>query len=123
MTKIKQPELDVSTFSTAHMAAEIRAKQLSTKTSQDNLLTKIAETQEDITDVSGTSLVKKIEDNISLHIRTIESTNKIIAFSEISSIGYPIKFNKTIIQLKLALEWIQHRGEQLITDIRTERFL
>ncbi len=36
---------------------------------------------------------------------------------QLENVGYPIKFNKTALQLEMALKWIEERDSGIINDL------
>jgi len=107
----------INTISTAHMAAQIRVKQLATKESQDLLLVAIRKVLELGQDKSGQEIVAEIEKTLLFQLELVREVNAKLAPKDITAqVGYPIKFNKTALQLEMALDWVRRRGEDLIVD-------
>ena len=108
----------ITSQSSAHMSSQIRAKQLATKSSQDKLNTAIIQRFEEIQDISGEVLIKGVVKSISSWLELVKQINFSFApKEELANIGFPIKFNKTALQLEMALSWIEQREISLITDL------
>ncbi len=109
--------MDITKHSTRNMSLQIRLKQLATKSSQDKLREAIVKSLEE-TECSGEELIKILSDNISNSLELIKSLNASFSPKEqLENIGYPIKFNKTALQLKMALDWIEQREIGIINDL------
>lgn len=112
----------VGSYSVAHMIAQVRARQLAIEHSQDNLQTKIALAMEDELDFSGNGLTRKIQLDLSYNLHTMTFYNSLISKAGIKDLGYPIKCNKTALQLKMALDWAVLCGSKLITKLESNLF-
>ncbi|XP_031633870.1 uncharacterized protein LOC116347432 [Contarinia nasturtii] len=112
----------VNTKQVAHIVAQVRAKQLATKSIQDNMSQIIVQYHEDHPDVSDRELAQQFLQNISTDHSTSVSINNYLNGQDINLIGYPIKFNKTHLQLNMAKEWIAEQKESLITQIIAGKF-
>ncbi|MEY3197272.1 MAG: hypothetical protein RLZZ59_643 [Pseudomonadota bacterium] len=109
----------VSSLSVALMIAQIRAKQLATKTTQDNLQKMIKKSLE-VNDSSGEVLIKTIQDNLSkwmVEIDLLKDGGPDNPFQNIGNAGFPIKFNKTSFQLKMLSDWIEDKGDAVIGNL------
>ncbi len=92
-----------------NMVTQIRVKQLATASTQNLLNKEIIEEFEELKDVSSESLVKQIKANLSEWLEYIKEVNAKFAPKEsLENLGYPIKFNKTELQLKMALDWLNN---------------
>lgn len=114
-----QTNFNVDSFPVAHMAAQIRARQLATKSTQDHLQKKIVEALENNLDSSGESIVQKIRTDIASNLKWMNWLNKIISDKDkvdLGAVGFPIKFNKTAIQLKMALDWVERNDDVFLSD-------
>ncbi|WP_375326308.1 hypothetical protein [Candidatus Tisiphia endosymbiont of Nemotelus uliginosus] len=113
---------EVNTRQIAHIVAQARAKQLATKSTQDKLSKIIIEYRQDHPDISDRELVQQFSQNISTRCETSKSINEYLKGPGLNQIGYPIKSNKTPLQLNMAKGWIDDQGEGLITQITTGKF-
>ncbi|XP_055299412.1 uncharacterized protein RP439-like [Sitodiplosis mosellana] len=113
---------DISNQQIVHMVAQIRAKQLATKYSQDKVQKFIVEYHDEHPDISDTDLVKLSIESLESFVRTSVSMNSYLTDQEKDSIGHPIKMNKTHLQLNLAKKWEESQGEELITAIKNGKF-
>ena len=110
--------IDIQSNSSAHMVAQIRSKQLKIKDSQDVLSKSIIEHWESVVDKSGEQLSKEIYSSILEYFEYSQKIDLLIKRKDVNSIGYPIKCNKTTIQLGMAKDWLNERIEKdLISDI------
>lgn len=113
----------VSSLAAAHMTAQIRTKQLAIKSTQDKLNNKIIRKLEEVQDFSGEALIKKISDNISDWLELVKKVNASFAPQvESENVGYPIKHNKTVLQLEMALNFLKKRKLCLIKDLEKNIF-
>lgn len=112
----------VNTKQIAHMVAQARAKQLATKSTQDKLLKIITEYRQDHPDVSDKELEQQFLQNISENYRTSISINNYLKTQDLNKIGFPIKSNKTHLQLNMAKGWIEEQEESLIAQILAGKF-
>ncbi len=115
--KTLNESVDITEMSSAHMATQIRVRQLATKTTQDRLQELIIQKLEEQQENSGKELVKLISENLSRWLAEIKLVNTSFSSKEaLENVGYPIKYNKTALQLEMALKWVDNR-EDLITDL------
>ncbi|XP_054711733.1 uncharacterized protein RP439-like [Uloborus diversus] len=101
----------------AHMVAQIRSKQKATKDSQDRVQKIIVEDREQRPDTSDAELVNLFERNLETCYDTSISINNYLKDQDLCNIGWPIKTNKTHLQLKMAQNWTQTHEEDLISQI------
>lgn len=114
--------LDIVHKQVAHMVAHIRAKQLATKYSQDQAQEIIVEYCEQHPDISYAKLARLFIDNLETYKDISLSINDYLRDQDLGDIGYPIKFNKTYLQLNMAKQWAEHQGEELISQIKSGQF-
>jgi len=112
----------VNTKQIAHIASQARAKQLATKSTQDNLQQIIVQYSEDHPDVSDRELVQQFLQKISTDYESSISIKNYLKSQDLNQVGYPIKFNKTHLQLNMAKGWLEEQKESLITQIRAGKF-
>ncbi|WP_341789772.1 hypothetical protein [Rickettsia endosymbiont of Polydrusus tereticollis] len=113
---------DINSKSVAHMVTQIRAKQLATKDAQDRLQKNIVERWEDKKDISGEKLVQEIAEKLKDFLDTSNLINTSLKAQDVNNIGYPIKFNKTSLQLDMAKKWVESQKEDLIGQIKKNEF-
>lgn len=102
----------------AHMSEQIRTKQLATKSTQEKLNTAIIKKLQEIQDISGEALTKQIAENLSGWLELVKGVNGLFSpKEELENVGYPIKFNKTALQLEMALKWVAQRDLDIINDL------
>lgn len=107
----------INTRQIAHIVAQARAKQLATKSTQDNLIKIITEYREGHPDVSDSELEQRLLQIISEYDNTSILINDYLEEQGLSKVGYPIKNNKTHLQLSMARGWSEERKGSLITEI------
>lgn len=112
-----QDGIFITEKSTAHMVAQIRSRQLATKSSQDSLQKAILIRLSELQDVSGEELIQSILANLFNWQELILNTNVALKQTSVESIGYPIKFNKTLLQLEMVSKWVESKGVDLIGDL------
>lgn len=101
----------------AHMVSQIRAKQKAIKDTQDTVQKIILEYREQHPDESDTELVKLFTGSLNaFHITSIV-INKYLKDQDLNNVGYPIKTNKTHLQLDMAKHWAESQGETLVSQI------
>lgn len=108
----------ITSIPAAHMSTQIRAKQLATKSTQEKLNAAIIKKLQEMQDISGEALTKQIAENLSGWLELVKGVN--VLFSpkeELENVGYPIKFNKTALQLEMALKWVAQRDLDIINDL------
>ena len=114
-------EINPVTYS---MASQIRNRQLATKASQDNLRGSIVEYWESdkFKDVSGEGYAKSLLESLSKYETDTVGINDVVSQEDPSLVGYPIRYNKTHLQIQMAREWVEKRGEGILSDIKNGRF-
>ncbi|WP_256621272.1 hypothetical protein [Rickettsia sp. TH2014] len=106
----------------AHMVAQIRAKQLATKYSQNKVQEIIIEYSEQHPDISDSEMASVVTNNLQRHEHISVSINNYLKDQNLNDIGFPIKYNKTSLQLNMAKQWAEHQGEELISQIKSGMF-
>ncbi|KHO02429.1 hypothetical protein JS61_07625 (plasmid) [Rickettsia felis] len=114
--------ITINTKQIAHMVVQVRAKQLATKSTQDKLSKIITEYRQDHPDVSDKELEQQFLQKISENYCTSISINDYLKTQDLNKIGFPIKSNKTHLQLNMAKGWIKEQEESLITQILAGKF-
>jgi hypothetical protein len=111
------PGFDITSYSVAHIAAQARTKQLAIKDAHDRLHIAVTERLEEMADVSGEAITAKFKEDLSSWLGTVQGVNATFAPREMASeVGYPIKFNKTAVQLEIVKNWVDSRDD-LISDL------
>lgn len=111
---------EITSYTAAHMSAQIRAKQLATKATQDRLNAAVKQALEDGADESGEAITARIRENLSTWLGMVQGVNTVFAPRETTlDVGYPIKFNKTDPQLQMAVSWVESRDD-FITDLNSD---
>lgn len=113
---------DITRTSLAYMAAGIRAIQDATKYSQDKVQKIIVEYREQYPDISDAELGKLVIKSLENYYQDSASINQNLTSQQDNVIGFPIKNNKTHLQLKMAKEWGESQGEELISQIENGKF-
>ncbi|MGX6960457.1 MAG: hypothetical protein ACIPMY_04455, partial [Rickettsia endosymbiont of Pentastiridius leporinus] len=108
----------------AHMAAQIRVKQLATSDTQSRIQKAIVEWEEQNPDKSGNEVSKQIVEGLEQFYNISNSINDYFKEQKIpaTDLGYPIKFNKTNLQLKMAYDYAKEQGENLLGQIEKGNF-
>ncbi|HJD66900.1 MAG TPA: hypothetical protein LFV66_00205 [Rickettsia endosymbiont of Bembidion lapponicum] len=117
-------EFKINSASVAHMATQVRAKQLATRDSQYKVLASIVKTwEENHPDKSGEAIGKQIVQDLEKFHNISKSLNDHLKAEDVNKIGYPIKFNKTNLQLEMSLEYAkQQESDNLIGQIKNCHF-
>jgi hypothetical protein len=103
----------INSSTALNMVTQIRVKQLATESAQNLLNKEIIKKFEESKDISGEYLVKQIKANLSEWLEYIKEVNAKFATKEaLENVGYPIKFNKTALQLKMALDWVNNSEDK-----------
>lgn len=111
---------EITSYTAAHMVAQIRAKQLATKATQDRLNAAIRQELEDKADESGEAIAAKIKVDMSSWLAGVQSINSLLTpREETLNVGYPIKFNKTALQLGMVKTWVDSRDD-FISDLKSD---
>lgn len=109
----------------AHMIAQIRAKQLAIRDSQYNIQSIIQKWEEDKSDISGEKISKQIVEGLKKFYDISKSINDdYFKEQEIpaTDLGYPIKFNKTDLQLKMAYDYAREQEDNFLGQIQNGKF-
>lgn len=112
---------NVVSRSHAHMIAQVRVRQLATRDSQNILQQKIIALWEKTNELSGEQFVKQIQKKLEEIYVLSTYINHSLQKASIYQIGYPIKNNKTSLQLKMAQSWFQERGDNLLGSIQQNK--
>jgi hypothetical protein len=102
------------------MTVQIRLKQKATELAQNKLNNKIRVALEEQKDKSGNKIVEAISKDLQNELIIAQKNSKYFADNIkdiIRDVGYPICFNKTALQLEMALNRAEARGIELITDM------
>jgi hypothetical protein len=73
-------------------------------------------------DKSGEITGKEIIQDLEEFYNTSKSVNNYLKEQDVNDIGYPIKFNKTNLQLKMALDYAKGQSDNLIDKIVKGKF-
>lgn len=104
------------------MVAQIRAKQLATKSSQDKMQKIIVDYVDEHADISEADLVKLAHESVESFANTSVLIHSYLANQRSHHVGYPIKANKTHLQLDMAKKWEESQGSDLISAIKSGKF-
>jgi len=118
-------EFNINSKSVAHIIAQIRAKQLATRDSQYKVQKSIVENWEETEiDESGETIHQQIVESLEKFYNTSKTINNCFKEQkvEVTDIGFPIKYNKTDLQLKMAYEYAQEQEDSLIARITNGKF-
>ncbi|HJD59926.1 MAG TPA: hypothetical protein LFW20_04640 [Rickettsia endosymbiont of Omalisus fontisbellaquei] len=116
-------DFNINSKSVLHMVAQIRAKQLATRDAQNKEQYAIVEAwEENGIDKSGEITGKEIIQDLEEFYSTSKSVNNYLKEQDVNDIGYPIKFNKTNLQLKMALDYAKGQSDNLIDKIVKGKF-
>lgn len=100
----------ITSRSHAHMVAQVRAKQLSIRDSQNILQQKIVSLWEKNMEMSGEKLTRSFQEMYLSSVQINHSLEK----ASTDQVGYPIKNNKTPLQLTMAYQWSQKKEDDLL---------
>lgn len=113
--------LPITSRSHAHMIAQVRVKQLATKDSQNILQQKIVALWKENTEISGEKFANGLQVKLQeMYMSSVYINASLEKFS-IDQIGYPIKNNKTPLQLKMAYRWSQEKEDNLLGHIEENK--
>ncbi|MGI2298987.1 RP439 family protein [Candidatus Cardinium hertigii] len=113
---------NINTLPVAHMVAQVRSKQLSIKDIQNRLLGLIKNKLEEKTqDDNGETVVQLIINGLKSHCETSKAINNYLNRINVDKIGFPVRSNKTYVQLSMALDWVQSQKEMFITNLRQDK--
>ncbi|KIJ88501.1 RP439 family protein [Rickettsia asembonensis] len=116
-------DFKINSKSVLHMLAQIRAKQLAIRDGQNKEQDAIVKAwEENGIDKSGGITGKEIIQALEDFYNTSKSVNNYLKKQDINDIGYPIKFNKTDLQLKMALNYAKQQEDNLIDQIIKGKF-
>ncbi len=115
---------------TAHIVAQIRAKQEPTKYSQDKAQESIVKYWEEHPDISEATLTKQFLKNLETYYNTSISINNYFAEQVkarslkqvLEDVGAPIYYNKTHPQLNMDKKWVENQGEDFISQLKKGYF-
>lgn len=103
------------------MIAQVRARQLATRDSQNMLQQKIVSLWEKKDELSGERFAKNLQTQLEEMYLSSTYINESLQKSSLYQIGYPIKTNKTSIQLKMAHQWSQEKEDNLLDSIEKSK--
>lgn len=107
----------VTSRSHAHMIAQVRVRQLATRDSQNIVQQKIVALWENKNEFSGEKFAKTLQTQLEEMYVSSTYINDSLQKSSLYQIGYPIKNNKTSLQLKMAQQWSQEKEDNLLESI------
>ena len=107
----------ITALSHAHMIAQVRARQLATKDSQTILQEKIVALWKENQESSGEKFSNNFQEKLyEMYMSSVQVNNYLEKYPT-DQVGYPIKNNKTSLQLKMAYEWSQEKDDTLLEHI------
>lgn len=112
---------DITSRSHAHMMAQVRVRQLATRDSQNLLQQKITAAWEKNNEISGETFASHFQEKLSEMYRSSVDINERLEKHSIEQIGYPIKNNKTHLQLNMVCEWSQKKEDNLLGHIEENK--
>lgn len=112
---------DITSRSHAHMIAQVRIRQLATKDSQNLLQQKIIAAWKENAEISGEKFGTNVQEKLYEMYTSSVHINETLEKDSIDQIGYPIKNNKTHLQLKMAYEWSQQKEDNLLGHIEKNK--
>ncbi|AFE53446.1 RP439 family protein [Rickettsia prowazekii] len=116
-------DFNIESRSVLHMTAQIRAKQLAIRDAQNREQEAIVKTwEENGIDKSDETVSNDIVNSLETFYNISKSLNDYLKTQGINDIGYPIKFNKTDLQLKMALNYAKQQEDNLIDQIIKGKF-
>lgn len=108
---------NITSKSYAHMIAQVRVRQLATRDSQNKLQEKIIALWEEKNELSGQKCIKTLQNQLEEMYITSTCINNSLQKASLYQVGYPIKNNKTSLQIKMAQQWAQEKEDNLIGSI------
>lgn len=109
--------ISITSRSHAHMIAQVRAKQLATRDSQNALQQKIVLLWEENMEISGEKFTSGFQE---MYLSSVQINNS-LQNASIDQIGYPIKTNKTSLQLTMAYQWSQEKEDNLLGHVEENK--
>lgn len=103
--------INIQSKSLAHMVVQIRAKQLATESVQNELQKNIVEHWNSSTmmDKSDKQIAKEIQIHLSKYLKFSKALDELFCKQSTDTIGFPIKHNKTFLQLEMATKWAEKK--------------
>ncbi|MGL4347835.1 MAG: RP439 family protein [Chlamydiales bacterium] len=112
---------DITSLSHAHMIAQVRVRQLAIKDSQNILQQKIVALWRENKESSGQKFASNFQEKLQeMYTSSIDINRSLEKFS-VDEIGYPIKTNKTPLQLEMAYQWSQEKEDNLMGHIEQNK--
>ena len=108
---------DITSAITLSMIEQIRMKQCATAQSinaKQHEVVKIFESQQDM---SGEAITKEIMGFVTDEYSNYAAKGNILMALGAATIGYPVAYNKTTLQIGYALEYMQSKGDDLLEGI------
>ncbi|AAU03903.1 RP439 family protein [Rickettsia typhi] len=116
-------DFNVESRSVLHMTAQIRAKQLAIRDAQNREQNAIVKTwEENGVDTSDEAVSNRIINSLEFFYNTSKALSDYLKTQDINNVGYPITFNKTALQLKMALNYAKQQEDNLIDQIIKGKF-
>lgn len=109
--------ISITSRSHAHMVAQVRVRQLATRDSQNTLQQKIVALWEENMEISGEKLTRSFQE---MYLSSVQINNSLQNIS-IDQIGYPIKTNKTPLQLEMAYQWSREKEDDLLGHVEENK--
>ncbi|WP_123663222.1 RP439 family protein [Candidatus Cardinium hertigii] len=100
----------IDTNSNLGMGVQIRVKQLAIRGSQDkqkNIITQYINEQHD--DETHQTFTNKLLEKVKIYVSISQKIKECIKNVSVGEIGYPIKFNKTAVQLEKLSAWLEQQ--------------
>lgn len=113
---------NINTKQVAHIVAQVRAKQLATRDTQNKMQKIIIKYCEDHPEISEAKLAREVVENLEQYAVNSQSINSYLATQSLSDIGYPIKNNKTSQLIDVAKQWAISQEGELISQIINSNF-
>lgn len=112
---------NITSLSHAHMIAQVRVRQLAIKDSQNILQKKIVALWKENKESSGEKFTSCFQEKLQEMYTSSIDINHSLEKSSIDKIGYPIKNNKTPLQLEMAYQWSQEKNDNLMGHIEQNK--
>lgn len=112
---------DITSRSHAHMIAQVRVRQLAIKDSQNLLQQKIIAAWKENAEISGEKFGSNLQEKLYEMYTSSVHINETLEKYSIDQIGYPIKNNKTNLQLNMAYQWGQEKEDNLLGHIEENK--
>lgn len=114
---MKNSNRSVDSSILAHMVAQVRVKQLAINTAHNNILESIEFALESNVDISRDDLFEQVKKEIQNYLEEFRATDETLKAQDVETVGFPIKCNKTGLQLSMVKEWVESQDDNFLDNL------